>query len=239
MPDDVEINMDDKGNRSTVATSLKTLKRGQILMETDKALSDAIQVPYGVAVTKVVKDILDRVTKNVRNATKDYLAVVGPSGTGKSTGAQVAEQYCRAENIFHVYLDDASILTAELEAQTILASMTVFNSEDVWKNYEIETDVYGLAKMFVPTPKYPTRQALLDHIMTKLRSVQMEKQKPVVCIIDNCQDIWKQEDVMEKLKKGGSGRRNVRGIRHLGYICLLYTSPSPRDGLLSRMPSSA
>ena len=24
-----------------------------------------------------------------------------------------------------------------------------------------------------------------------------------------------------------------------GYICLLYTSPSPRDGLLSRMPSSA
>ena len=25
----------------------------------------------------------------------------------------------------------------------------------------------------------------------------------------------------------------------LGYICLLYTSPSPRDRLLSRMPSSA
>ena len=24
-----------------------------------------------------------------------------------------------------------------------------------------------------------------------------------------------------------------------GYDCLLYTSPSPRDGLLSRMPSSA
>ena len=25
----------------------------------------------------------------------------------------------------------------------------------------------------------------------------------------------------------------------LTYACLLYTSPSPRDGLLSRMPSSA
>ena len=25
----------------------------------------------------------------------------------------------------------------------------------------------------------------------------------------------------------------------LSYPCLLYTSPSPRDGLLSRMPSSA
>ena len=27
--------------------------------------------------------------------------------------------------------------------------------------------------------------------------------------------------------------------RQLSYFCLLYTSPSPRDGLLSRMPSSA
>ena len=28
-------------------------------------------------------------------------------------------------------------------------------------------------------------------------------------------------------------------VRNQGDICLLYTSPSPRDGLLSRMPSSA
>ena len=28
-------------------------------------------------------------------------------------------------------------------------------------------------------------------------------------------------------------------FRHKSLICLLYTSPSPRDGLLSRMPSSA
>ena len=32
--------------------------------------------------------------------------------------------------------------------------------------------------------------------------------------------------------------REKRG-KHYGTICLLYTSPSPRDGLLSRMPSSA
>ena len=30
-----------------------------------------------------------------------------------------------------------------------------------------------------------------------------------------------------------------RILVELGQICLLYTSPSPRDGLLSRMPSSA
>ena len=28
-------------------------------------------------------------------------------------------------------------------------------------------------------------------------------------------------------------------LQHLSQCCLLYTSPSPRDGLLSRMPSSA
>src|SRR5665647_1573645 len=31
----------------------------------------------------------------------------------------------------------------------------------------------------------------------------------------------------------------IRGQGMLAIICLLYTSPSPRDGLLSRMPSSA
>ena len=32
---------------------------------------------------------------------------------------------------------------------------------------------------------------------------------------------------------------DVRNILMEPYDCLLYTSPSPRDGLLSRMPSSA
>src|SRR5665647_3238766 len=31
----------------------------------------------------------------------------------------------------------------------------------------------------------------------------------------------------------------AHGLDMLIYCCLLYTSPSPRDGLLSRMPSSA
>ena len=35
------------------------------------------------------------------------------------------------------------------------------------------------------------------------------------------------------------GQPNIRGGSGFSYGCLLYTSPSPRDGLLSRMPSSA
>ena len=32
---------------------------------------------------------------------------------------------------------------------------------------------------------------------------------------------------------------DIKVIKTVGTTCLLYTSPSPRDGLLSRMPSSA
>ena len=37
----------------------------------------------------------------------------------------------------------------------------------------------------------------------------------------------------------GDGVATVQGLSGARYTCLLYTSPSPRDGLLSRMPSSA
>ena len=40
----------------------------------------------------------------------------------------------------------------------------------------------------------------------------------------------------------GSDQRIFKGVpwgKAMMWICLLYTSPSPRDGLLSRMPSSA
>ena len=41
----------------------------------------------------------------------------------------------------------------------------------------------------------------------------------------------------------GDGASPAKGdmvaVHYHGWLCLLYTSPSPRDGLLSRMPSSA
>ena len=52
----------------------------------------------------------------------------------------------------------------------------------------------------------------------------------------NHNTLMKKSDIYRKLSKG-------QQIAVLGYAhnqgCLLYTSPSPRDGLLSRMPSSA
>ena len=43
----------------------------------------------------------------------------------------------------------------------------------------------------------------------------------------------------EETRVNDNGGKLVDLIDELGWDCLLYTSPSPRDGLLSRMPSSA
>ena len=43
------------------------------------------------------------------------------------------------------------------------------------------------------------------------------------------------DDVVSSMASGGVD--NMEKYQYM--FCLLYTSPSPRDGLLSRMPSSA
>ena len=43
----------------------------------------------------------------------------------------------------------------------------------------------------------------------------------------------------EKVLKAAVKTQRALKISELSSLCLLYTSPSPRDGLLSRMPSSA
>ena len=43
----------------------------------------------------------------------------------------------------------------------------------------------------------------------------------------------------KKMLEEANGNVDAKTFQDNGCICLLYTSPSPRDGLLSRMPSSA
>ena len=47
---------------------------------------------------------------------------------------------------------------------------------------------------------------------------------------------WIIEEVKKSELRGRGGAGFPTGLK---WSCLLYTSPSPRDGLLSRMPSSA
>ena len=49
---------------------------------------------------------------------------------------------------------------------------------------------------------------------------------------------WGQRCLLLQMRKNSKGRFIVLSLLRW-WACLLYTSPSPRDGLLSRMPSSA
>ena len=60
-----------------------------------------------------------------------------------------------------------------------------------------------------------------------------------MCLGDKFRKHW---DALVALapQKEGKSRSFYYDFGHgLQHVCLLYTSPSPRDGLLSRMPSSA
>ena len=49
---------------------------------------------------------------------------------------------------------------------------------------------------------------------------------------------WANQEIFKEVKKLGPNVLDYYVIDK-EWTCLLYTSPSPRDGLLSRMPSSA
>ena len=52
------------------------------------------------------------------------------------------------------------------------------------------------------------------------------------------QDVFYNDDQQTRAKESSTSK-GLGSEAYLAYSCLLYTSPSPRDGLLSRMPSSA
>ena len=54
----------------------------------------------------------------------------------------------------------------------------------------------------------------------------------IALCLDLGQKVEDLDEILEKGQKAGAAKVLVEN-------CLLYTSPSPRDGLLSRMPSSA
>ena len=60
----------------------------------------------------------------------------------------------------------------------------------------------------------------------------------IVCNDLNVKDVYVGHTT-DFTKRKASHKAVFNCPNHHNYNCLLYTSPSPRDGLLSRMPSSA
>ena len=80
-------------------------------------------------------------------------------------------------------------------------------------------------------------------------SEPLQQAKAIAAALEQLADQLRPE-VIRAARLDDDGRRDLDRIEYaLGtigkaliltdYSCLLYTSPSPRDGLLSRMPSSA
>ena len=62
---------------------------------------------------------------------------------------------------------------------------------------------------------------------------------PVLCLAGLTRSMSDFDYVAPHLTRVRLIRMDYRGRGASEWTCLLYTSPSPRDGLLSRMPSSA
>ena len=84
------------------------------------------------------------------------------------------------------------------------------------------------------------------HTSVAIRDALDVYKKPIIEL--HISNIYKREEFRHKSLISDIATGGIFGLGDNGYIlaiiamqniCLLYTSPSPRDGLLSRMPSSA
>ena len=75
-------------------------------------------------------------------------------------------------------------------------------------------------------------------VLAVLRVRRNRQNDPNVITDVKDSDIVYESDSPQQEKRPGFSSRFSRNS-NLSLGCLLYTSPSPRDGLLSRMPSSA
>ena len=81
---------------------------------------------------------------------------------------------------------------------------------------------------------HPERASRLSHTLKHLKTQSWFSSLDNVPAVD-CEPEW----LASVHHRGLIERARVSCEEGLPYLCLLYTSPSPRDGLLSRMPSSA
>ena len=101
---------------------------------------------------------------------------------------------------------------------------------------EAAIQIQNVWKIFGNTSK-DALNAIQNKKITKQQA--LEEYNSVIGVSDVSFDVKKGE-IFCVMGLSGSGKSTlVRHINRLLEPCLLYTSPSPRDRLLSRMPSSA
>ena len=79
---------------------------------------------------------------------------------------------------------------------------------------------------------FNTNTKLVDYRNDAWRVVESQEEKATLNIVDSIEEQELLEAMLDSVKP--AYREGTQGMH-----CLLYTSPSPRDATLSRMPSSA
>ena len=100
----------------------------------------------------------------------------------------------------------------------------------VTRNDEINMLICQIAFSIFNIQKKIARIRSQDYLNPRFTRVYNKENLPIDVIISPEIEISK--SIQRKLEAPGA-------LDSVPFACLLYTSPSPRDGLLSRMPSSA
>ena len=97
--------------------------------------------------------------------------------------------------------------------------------------YQVATAVLSPADITVPLRNLFKNDKNVKTILSEVKEINREKNE---ITLDNAEVIS-----YDKLIISAGSSYSFFGKNEWSKFCLLYTSPSPRDGLLSRMPSSA
>ena len=175
---------------------------------------------------------------NIRMKKNRITAFIGPSGCGKST-----------------LLKSLNRMNDLVEGCKITGDIRLDN-EDIYGDMDVNILRKRVGMVFQKANPFP--MSVYDNIAFGPRTHGIKSKKELDRIVEeSLRDaaIW--DELKDRLKKSALGlsggqQQRLCIARALAVkpevllmdeatsaLCLLYTSPSPRDGLLSRMPSSA
>ena len=113
---------------------------------------------------------------------------------------------------------------------------------EVLKQHGVEKEKIGIDNMDMPAlhafEKAGLRMVNGWPAMSRARTVKTRDEIEMLKMSASIGDaaMW---HIKHEWLRPGITERQIEAHVHKFMLCLLYTSPSPRDGLLSRMPSSA
>ena len=134
-------------------------------------------------------------------------------------------------NVFNVKFYHSSFIVQLVTHNTVFASSPSVHSKISSHFSYLQNDIIFFIPPVGNLPEieeclYLTLTAIIPNILFKLLSVGPKR---IFLQLNCCKNLYHQ-----------SQRENIKIIVNISNkVCLLYTSPSPRDATLSRMPSSA